>query len=472
MLRGHTVERSMELSAFAHNTSQPTIWPLIAYVKNHATGLVEMWYTKYILGCDGTHSRVRHLTDIQLENFGEEDSWITADMIADTDFPDRRRRTLIQSSHGACMLMPGLYQSFQIHTLLSPDIDLANSTDLLFMLQARISEILLPYRFIIQEITSIKKYTNLRRLVNSFSDPTRHIFLLGSACYTHSPTTDQTLNSSIMDAYNLTCKLAFVIHQGLADPASIFSTYESERRLTALQLFDSDIQIDRTFRGPSHLLPTTSDVNSLKDAELPDYTNGYNICYAENLLINPEVRTNVHSTAPRPLAPGQRLLPLTLTRHMDGNIISLIDEMLSVLQFHLLVFAGDLLASPIFAGLCALLTSLLPTLNSPPPPPPQHATITSCHPAPLLSLFLIHTSPHLSLPLSDLLPPWSQHEDRVYEDVDGKAHSDIGVPRRQGALVLLRPDGVVAMVTNLDDGKAIGSFLGEILDRAGRGSRE
>jgi phenol 2-monooxygenase len=47
----------------------------------------------------------------------------------------------------------------------------------------------------------------------------------------------------------------------------------------------------------------------------------------------------------------------------------------------------------------------------------------------------------------------------VYEDVDGKGLATYGISGEDGALVLVRPDGYVSLVTELDQPQEVVDFL-------------
>jgi phenol 2-monooxygenase len=78
----------------------------------------------------------------------------------------------------------------------------------------------------------------------------------------------------------------------------------------------------------------------------------------------------------------------------------------------------------------------------------------------VVDVFLLHTSPHLEVDLELLPQPFSDKwSARVYEDVDGKGHVIQGISEEDGALVLVRPDGYVSIVTELDKPHVIVDFL-------------
>lgn len=62
--------------------------------------------TKYLVGADGAHSTVRRSMGLKLEGETSDFIWGVVDFVAETDFPDIRRRTAIHSDNGSVMVIP------------------------------------------------------------------------------------------------------------------------------------------------------------------------------------------------------------------------------------------------------------------------------------------------------------------------------------------------------------------------------
>jgi phenol 2-monooxygenase (NADPH) len=62
--------------------------------------------SKYLVGADGAHSRVRQAMDLKLEGETTDHIWGVVDFIADSDFPDLRKRSAIHSAAGSIMVIP------------------------------------------------------------------------------------------------------------------------------------------------------------------------------------------------------------------------------------------------------------------------------------------------------------------------------------------------------------------------------
>ncbi|KAL4892314.1 FAD binding domain-containing protein [Aspergillus ambiguus] len=470
--KGQKVHRFMELIDYKYNVDDHQ-WPLTAYIKNNATGGVEAWLTKYILGTDGARSATRKVTGIQSSSQGGEDVWAVADVYLDTNFPDYRRRCAIRTPQGGCMLIPrkdeGLRIFLQVDekskAMLSGAKDQkshvglkeSGAYKLTQFVQSHINNVMHPYKADITEIVWISQYHVTQRVVQHFHDEYRRVFLLGDACHTHSPKAGQGMNVSICDAYNLTWKLALVL-KGLAS-TDLLHTYEIERLQIAQQLVEFDARFARQFGQ-------TEDVDSQNLRETWEeghgFTSGCGYKYPPSLLVDPALGTQIDDHAVEPLTPGKRLLPIDLVRHIDGNHYNLVDVMPSNGRFHLFVFAGRQLMSPTLQALGEALNSHrspLHLFNSLPLSFMErfrHEDIKT-DPIPrvnrnyLIDVFVIHTSDHLDIILEDLPAPFSTHWlMRVYKDAGGLGHKSLGVPEESGALAVVRPDGYIGLVTALD----------------------
>ncbi|CAK38201.1 hypothetical protein CBS115989_3659 [Aspergillus niger] len=483
--KGQKIQRFMELVHYEHDLDPE--WPLTAYIKNNASGAIEAWQTKYILGTDGARSATRRATGVQSSSQGGEDVWAVADVYVDTNFPDYRRRCAIRTPDGGCMLIPrkdeGLRIFLQVDEKSQEHLDEngASGQDALtgnsaFKLtqtvQSHINKVIHPYKMNITDIVWISQYRVAQRVVHHFSDPTKRVFLLGDACHTHSPKAGQGMNVSISDAYNLTWKLALVM-KGVAK-ASLLETYEQERLWVAQQLIEFDALFARQFGQKDKL-----DSQNLRETwEMGHgFTSGCGYEYPANLLVNPDVRTSINNQAVEPLTPGKCLLPIDLIRHIDGNHVRMLDIMPSNGRFHLFIFAGNDLSSP-------TLQKLGNTLDSPHSPMSlfnllplelmerfRHEDITTAsvpftNKAYVLDLFLIHSQNHLDVQLGNIPSPFStKWPMNVYSDFDGAAQNQLGVPEDSGALVVVRPDGYIGLVTGLDNVEDVTSYFDGFMHR-------
>lgn len=211
---------------------------------------------RFIVGCDGARSNVRKGMDIPLQGDSANKAWGVMDILLNTDFPDIRVKSFIQSKdHGAVMTIPregGYLCRFYVELDLldkdtrARDVGL-NEQDLI----AKAQKIFHPYTLDVKEVAWWSIYEVGQRIAERFDNrpvdsPDSVIpraFVAGDACHTHSPKGGWGLNTSLPDTFNLGWKMAAVL-RGKADP-KLLSTYGPERRKVAQQLIDADRELSK-----------------------------------------------------------------------------------------------------------------------------------------------------------------------------------------------------------------------------------
>ena len=206
---------------------------------------------RYVVGCDGARSAVRDAIGLQLKGDSANKAWGVMDVLATTNFPDIRQKTLIQSGSGGTLLIiprEGGYMAriyVEMETLakgerarnrnISQD-DLIDTARAIFH----------PYTFDVQQTVWWSVYEIGQRLTDRFdnlddaaSDEGHpRVFIAGDACHTHSPKAGQGMNVSMGDSFNLGWKLISVL-SGRSDPG-LLRTYSAERQDVAQALIDFD----------------------------------------------------------------------------------------------------------------------------------------------------------------------------------------------------------------------------------------
>src|SRR3954462_291325 len=214
-------------------------------------GEVETVKARYVVGCDGARSTVRKSVGRELRGDSANHAWGVMDVLAATDFPDIRLKSLIQSaSDGSIIVIPreGGY-------LVRLYVELANldagervadrnitSDDLI----AKARRILHPHTLDVKEIAWWSVYEIGQRLTDKFDDvpaeemppPLPRFFTAGDPCHTHSPKAGQGMNVSMHVAFYLVWKLASFLRQRSAP--QLLHSYSAERQAVAKELIDFD----------------------------------------------------------------------------------------------------------------------------------------------------------------------------------------------------------------------------------------
>lgn len=219
-------------------------------------GRIETVKARFIVGCDGARSNVRRSLNIALQGDSANKAWGVMDILLNTDFPDIRVKSFIQSNdHGAVMTIPregGYLCRFYVELDLlgkdkrAADVNL-NEKDLI----AKAQKIFHPYTLDVKEVAWWSIYEVGQRIAERFDDRPLgsaddvipRAFVAGDACHTHSPKGGWGLNTSLPDTFNLGWKLAAVL-QGKAK-AKLLATYGTERRKVAQQLIDADRELSK-----------------------------------------------------------------------------------------------------------------------------------------------------------------------------------------------------------------------------------
>jgi phenol 2-monooxygenase len=214
-------------------------------------GQVETVKARYVVGCDGARSVVRQSLGHKLTGDSANQAWGVMDILAVTDFPDIRFKTLIQSADaGNIVIIPReggyLVRIYVEMENLAANERVAARNITVDRLISAAQRIIRPYTLDVKEVAWWSVYEIGQRLCDKFDDvpddrvPSRlpRVFIAGDACHTHSPKAGQGMNVSMQDAFNLGWKLASVL-QGRSKP-DLLHIYSAERRAVALELIEFD----------------------------------------------------------------------------------------------------------------------------------------------------------------------------------------------------------------------------------------
>ncbi|MET0812005.1 MAG: FAD-dependent monooxygenase [Microbacterium sp.] len=298
----------------------------VRYVSGPRGGEERTIRAKYVAGCDGARSRVReaigrrHVGDIAAH------AWGVMDVLVNTDFPDWRTKCAINSSAGNILHIPreGGYLSriyVDLGEVAADDDHRVRQTPIDEIIR-RAGEILHPYTLDVKEVAWHSVYEVGHRVTDGFDDVTPdgegspRVFLTGDACHTHSAKAGQGMNVSMQDGFNLGWKLGSVL-TGLA-PASLLSTYASERRPVAQQLIDFDREWSSLMaRKPGEISdPQDLATYYLATAEFP---SGFMTQYGPSPIVGGDAHQSLAPGFPL----GKRFKSSEVVRVSDGNAVHL-----------------------------------------------------------------------------------------------------------------------------------------------------
>ena len=430
---------------------------------------------KYVVGCDGARSNVRRAIGRQLAGDSANQAWGVMDVLCETDFPDIRCKTLIQSAkEGNIIIIPreGGYLTRLYIELdkLDRDERVGSRNIQLDQLIAAAQRIFRPYRFEVKEAAWWSVYEIGQRLTDKFDDVPDgqdrlpHVFICGDACHTHSPKAGQGMNVSMGDAFNLGWKLAAVL-RGQSAP-DLLNSYSAERQAVAQDLINFDrewsrIMSERPETGQDEATPKFQNYF----IEHGRYTAGMSVTYTSSALTG----ATEHQALAAGFGIGSRFHSAPVIRLADAKPMELGHTVKADARWHIFAFSPD--EDPSAKG--SAIRRLCDYLNSDASPirrfTPAGADVDS-----VIDLRAIFQQPYRDLSVEKmpalLLPKKGKLGLVDYEKMfcpDLKSGRDIfdlrGIDRARGAIVIVRPDQYVAHVLPIDDHDALADFFAGFL---------
>jgi phenol 2-monooxygenase (NADPH) len=445
-------------------------------------GEVETVRARYVVGCDGARSTVRKSIGRELRGDSANHAWGVMDILAVTDFPDIRFKSLIQSANdGSIIVIPReggyLVRLYVELTHLDAGERVANRHITADDLIAKARRILHPHTLEVKEVAWWSVYEIGQRLTDKFDDvpaeevATRlpRVFIAGDACHTHSPKAGQGMNVSMQDAFNLGWKLAAVLRRRSAP--HLLHSYSAERQAVAKELIDFD-------REWAEILASAKGDNKGADAaETQDYfvrhgryTAGTATHYRPSLLTaEPD-----HQHLAKGLVIGKRFHSAPVIRLADAKPVHLGHVAKTDGRFRIFVFAGS--GDP--AASNSTVRALCDYLSESPKSLVKQYTPAGANIDSVIDVRAVFQQTHSELAIEAmpplLLPPKGRYGLRDYEKMfcpDLKGGHDIfamrGIDRDKGCMVVVRPDQYVAHVLPLDGHAGLAAYFDGFMLRAG-----
>lgn len=459
----------------------------IERVEEGNEGTTEIVHARYVVGCDGGRSAVRTAIGRELRGDSANKAWGVMDVLAVTDFPDIRYKTLIKSATNGSIIVIPREGGYLARLYIELD-DLAENErvrnrdisedDLI----AAAQRILHPYHLDVKEIPWWSVYEIGQRLCEKFDDvpveemPARtpRVFIAGDACHTHSPKAGQGMNVSMRDSFNLGWKLAAVLRG--QSPETLLHTYSAERQAVAKELID----FDREWAQVLSATPADAVDDDEASAQFEEffirsgrYTAGVGINYAPSAICG----STTHQHLATGFDIGARFHSAPVIQLADAKPVHLGHTVKADGRWRLMLFdrtadsvAGQAHPSEQLLDLCTFLAqgpgALLGRFT------PDGADIDS-----VIDVRAVFPSRHRDLAietLPELLTPTKGRLGLIdYEKafcVDAADGRDIyqlrSIDRTAGCVVVVRPDQHVANVLPLDAHQELADFFAGCLREA------
>ena len=239
---GRDILWQTELENFTQTESGVT-----ANIKN-SNGEIETIEAKFLVGCDGAKSLVRHSLGLTFEGSTFERIFYVADVQIDWNYShDAGQAFLLKHNLLAFFPMTGEKQWRIVGTF--PEEFAKDEGDVLY---EEIEEQIKQDAELELDITKVNWFSTYKvhtRRVNQFS--VGRCFLAGDSAHIHTPAGAQGMNTGIQDGYNLAWKIAAVL-KGNASK-KILETYNEERLPNAENLLKTTDRFFNLAANPSFL---------------------------------------------------------------------------------------------------------------------------------------------------------------------------------------------------------------------------
>ncbi|MES2459139.1 MAG: FAD-dependent monooxygenase [Armatimonadota bacterium] len=204
---------------------------------------------KYLVGCDGPRSPVRHSLGLTFEGSTFERFFYVADVQVDWEFShDALHICLVPDSIVAFFPMKG-EKRYRIVSSFPEGWTEPTEKIPFDEIERRVkADVEVPLT--ISNVDWFSVYKVHTRHVNRFSEG--RCFLAGDAAHIHTPAGGQGMNTGIQDAYNLAWKLAYVLKGHASE--SILASYNQERLENARRLLGTTDRMFNFTAGTDWLL--------------------------------------------------------------------------------------------------------------------------------------------------------------------------------------------------------------------------
>ncbi len=447
-------------------------------------GQIETIKARYVVGCDGARSNVRKAIGLQLVGDSANQAWGVMDVLAVTDFPDIRYKVAVQSAQGNLLVIPregGYLVRLYVEMDKLGQEERVSSRGITIERLIEVAQgILHPYKLDVKEVPWWSVYEIGQRICGRYDDAMDRsaqrprVFIAGDACHTHSPKAGQGMNFSMQDTFNLGWKLASVLRGQC--PPELLNTYSLERQVVAQELIDFDREWAKMFSEPAKH-GSGAQSGGVDPREFQKYferharfTAGMGTHYQPSLITGEAT----HQHLATGFVIGTRFHSAPVLRIADARPVHLGHAGKADGRWRLYAFGGtnDHIKDHTDeqAGIRALCRYLQESAQS----PVRRYTRDGHDVDAVFDARAIFQQSHHDLSIESmpalLLPAKGRYGLRDYEKVfcaDPRSGRDIfdlrGIDRKEGALVVVRPDQYIAHVLPLGAHSEMAEFFARFM---------
>ncbi len=398
---------------------------------------------KYIIGSDGGNSTVRKLAGIPFVGERHIDHWVRIDGTVKSNIPEQRIGfgAIESPTHGQVLWVALEKGATRIGYALSKDLYQKYGTKMSAAdAAAEAKKAVAPFELEFTEIQWHTVYGIQQHVAERFQDRER-ILLAGDAAHTHSSSAAQGMNTGMHDSTALSWRLAGVM-KGWYKP-EVLALYSDERKESSQHLIELDKLFSKLIAGqiPESMKGQGDDPMVLLDKVMTQqaaFTLGLGISYPPNILNDVK-----GSTLPIQTVPGHRFPDTDLYKNGDPK---------HSIRLHQVTKHNGKFRIIVYAGVAAETRPELQKLRA---AVDQHKGRFD-HAIDLLTIIAGYGrafDEHLGLPRFG----------NAYWDMDHSAHTLQGIVVEVGAIVVLRPDGILGYTSTLDGYEGVMKYLERLI---------
>ena len=305
---GGNVERTVRLTAFTQDASG------VRATLRDAGGGEETISCRWLVGCDGAHSTVRHGLQLQFEGSAYQNTYWLTDLHVHWSLAHDEVHGFL-GEHSSLFAFP--IPEANRYRLIAQQDGATGGDPTLADLQ-ELMDALGPAGTVLSDPVWLTTFHLHHRKVDRYG--VGNAFVAGDAAHIHSPAGGQGMNTGIQDVDNLAWKLALVAH-GKAGTA-LLESYDAERNPVAARVLR---QTDLMFRAITSQAPT---LRALRNRLVPRLMSRRAFARMMQRSIG---ELNIrYRASPIVAEEGQRGGPHAGTRAPDGPLVTPTDEQTSV----------------------------------------------------------------------------------------------------------------------------------------------
>lgn len=214
------IERQKKLLAFDVLPDQR----IQAVIYNEAIGCNEEITCRYLIACDGAHSKVREILNIPFIGASYPQEFVLAD-ITTSSFTIKDKFMVFMGKTGMVLILPISTNIYRFIIIGMENLAADHSVPSKECIQDFVCGVT-QQNIIIDQAEWISRFHLDHRIVKDYQYG--NIFLVGDAAHVHSPVGAQGMNTGIQDATNLAWKLAFTLRYQSNN--QLLATYQLERK--------------------------------------------------------------------------------------------------------------------------------------------------------------------------------------------------------------------------------------------------